>query len=596
MRQIRLSHVLFAGALLWIGLLLQRGRPLHWDEIEFFRATRWIGEGRMPYAAFWEHHSPLQWFLFAPFAKFLATAPGVSAIVVMRWLQVPLWIGVFALVIVISRRVAVAVWARNAVIAMLLASPLFVFSALEYRLDTLGNACFLGAVALLVTRDMTRGAAIAFGVLGSCAVLSNIRMAPLIVITALLAFVWRPSDERWRWNGRAMWILPGVALMAAVFFGWLRLAKAWDGFVDSVVHYNTISNSLVRIATNTLIDRLLDPLTTPDLAMIAAWIAALAGVVIALRNIRRPSPAVIVALLFIGTIATLLPLHVHYAYHLQTTYLLMPALAAVAADRLLQEAKRAEIIRRVAAGIVAVALLIQFVLLLRSPFGAAMDYQDRVMRTADERTTKNDVVWDGVGYALHRQPAYRYWFLPAGVRLMAENALIPPYDIARNPPAVIVHGYRVNLWMRSFPRVMSYAVHHYVPLFRDLWIPGMSATIEPGTRTTMWRVPASGRYNIYASEILLRHPWFSRPLEYAMSEPETPQTFEIPLSMLPLLPDSDLRWSIDGRPLPTGARTLDLAKGSSLVLISSLHVRAGILIVPADVRTLCAGPEVPVAF
>jgi hypothetical protein len=596
MRQIRLSHVLFAGAFLWIGLLLQRGRAVHWDEIEFFRGTRWIGEGRMPYAGFWEHHSPLQWFLFAPFARFLATAPGVSAIVVMRWMQVPLWIGVFALVVVISRRVAAAVWARNAVVAMLLASPLFAFFAIEYRVDTLGNACILGAVALLVTRDMTRGAAIAFGVLGSCAVLANIRMAPLIVIAALLAFVWRRSEERWRWNGRAMWMLPGVALTAALFFGWLRLAGAWDGFVDGVVRYNRVSNSLVNIAANTLIERLLDPVTTPDLAMIAAWIAALAGVVVAMRNIRRPSPAVIIALLFIGTIATLVPLGVHYPYHLQTTYLLMPALAAVAADRLLQDAKRAEMTRRVAAGIVAVALLIQYALLLRSPFGAAMDYQDRVMRTADERTTKKDVVWDGVGYALHRQPAYPYWFLPAGVRLMAEKGLIAQYDIARDPPAMIVHGYRVNLWMRSFPRVMSYAVHHYVPLYRDLWIPGMSATIEPRPMRTMWRVPASGRYTLYASEILLRHPWFTRPLEYAMSEGEAPETYEIPLSLLPLLPDSDLHWTIDGRPVPAGARTLDLAQGSSLMLVSTTHNRAGILIVPADVRTLCIGPKVPVAF
>jgi len=597
MRQIRFSHVLFAGAFLWIGLLLQRGRPLHWDEIEFFRATRWIGEGQIPYAGFWEHHSPLQWFLFAPFAKFLATGPGVNAIVAMRWVQMPLWIGVFALVVVISRGVAAAAWARNAVITLILASPLFVFSALEYRVDTLGNACFLAAVALLVTRDMTRGAGIAFGVLGAWAVLANLRMAPLVVTAALLAFVWKPSEERWRWNGRSLWMIPGVAFVAAAALGWLRLAGAWDGFLDGVVRYNSVSNSLVHIAANTFLDRLLDPVTAPDLAMIAAWIAALTGVVVALRNIRRPSPAVIIALLFIGTIATLVPLGVHYPYHLQTTYLLMPALGAVAADRLLQDGKRTEMIRRVAAGLVALALLIQYAGLLRSPFGAAMDYQDRVMRTADERTTKSDAVWDGVGYALHRQPAYRYWFLPAGVRLMAENKLIPQYDIVRDAPATIVHGFRVNLWMRSFPRVMSYAVHHYVPLYRDLWIPGMSATIEPRPMRTMWRVPASGRYTIYASEILVRHPWFTRPLEYAMSEGEAPETYEIPLSLLPLLPPGDdLQWSIDGRPVPAGARTLDLAKGSSLELTSSLRNRGGILIVPADVRTLCIGPEVPVAF
>lgn len=595
MRPIRLWHVLFAGALFWIGLLLQRGRPLHWDEIEFFRATRWIAEGRTPYAGFWEHHAPLQWLVFAPFAGVLSSSPGVSAIVTLRWLQVPLWIGTFALVILISRRAGSSVWGCRAAVAMLLASPLFVFSALEYRVDTLGNAFFVGAVALLVSGDLTRWTAIAFGVLGSCAVLSNMRMAPLVAITALLAFLWRPSEERWCWNGRAAWMAAGIALVGSAFVGWLRATGAWTAFIDGVVRYNTTSNALVHIDVNTLRFRLLEPATSLDPAALAVWLAALAGLAVALRNIRRPPPSGIIAVLFIATIVTLVPLGVHYAYHLQTTYLLMPVLAGFAAERLAKDWERAGLVRGAAAGIVTIALLIQYIRLLGPSFGVGMKYQDLVMRVTDERTTKDDAVWDGVGYALRREPAYHYWFLPTGVRLMAERGLIAPYDIEHDPPAAIIHGYRVNQWLRSFPRVGRYAVHHYVPLFRDLWIPGMSATVEQGPMRWQWRVPATGRYKILASELLVRHPWFNDPLSYALGQDEA-AIFEIPLDRLPRIAGDTMRWTIDGHPVPPGAQTLNLAKGSVLVLVSTLRQRAGVLVVPDDVHTLCAGPERPVFF
>ena len=40
---------------------LQWLHPINWDELEFFRATKWIAEGRVPYRDFWEHHTPLAW-------------------------------------------------------------------------------------------------------------------------------------------------------------------------------------------------------------------------------------------------------------------------------------------------------------------------------------------------------------------------------------------------------------------------------------------------------------------------------------------------------------------------------------------------------
>jgi len=57
--------------------------PLNWDEIEFFRATDWVRQGLVPYRDFWEHHTPLQWYLFAPFEA-MTSSPGAAAIVWMR--------------------------------------------------------------------------------------------------------------------------------------------------------------------------------------------------------------------------------------------------------------------------------------------------------------------------------------------------------------------------------------------------------------------------------------------------------------------------------------------------------------------------------
>src|SRR5213080_5381590 len=111
----RRATALFGGiSLLSIAarlLQLQGLHPLVWDEIEFFRATDWVRRGLVPFRDFWEHHTPLQWFLFAP-ASALTHSPGVGAIVAMRWAQVPLWIATFWLLNVRMRDDGVGPWAR----------------------------------------------------------------------------------------------------------------------------------------------------------------------------------------------------------------------------------------------------------------------------------------------------------------------------------------------------------------------------------------------------------------------------------------------------------------------------------------------------
>ena len=83
--------------------------PINWDELEFFRATKWIAQGRVPYRDFWEHHTPLAWILFAPFTT---DWPGADAIIAMRWAQIPVWIATFALINVWKRGAGIGRGAR----------------------------------------------------------------------------------------------------------------------------------------------------------------------------------------------------------------------------------------------------------------------------------------------------------------------------------------------------------------------------------------------------------------------------------------------------------------------------------------------------
>src|SRR5258706_10726210 len=113
--------------------------PLVWDEIEFCRATDWVRQGLVPYRDFWEHHTPLQWFLYAPIAA-LTHSPGAPAIIFMRVAQIPLWIAMFALLIRWMERAGIVRWARWTDIARALCSPLFVLPAVDHRVEARG--CF----------------------------------------------------------------------------------------------------------------------------------------------------------------------------------------------------------------------------------------------------------------------------------------------------------------------------------------------------------------------------------------------------------------------------------------------------------------------
>ena len=565
---------LVLGACVLLALVqMQWTNPLTWDEIEYFRATKWTGEGRVPYRDFWEHHTPLQWLVFAPVAKVLGGGAGAGAVLAMRWAQVPLWIGALFLL----GRLAVGGWRlagdRVLALALLLSTPSFLRTAVQYRVDTLGSLALVGALVLALS-----GRWLAFGAVMSLGVLSNMRLAPLAVVAAVLVVL-----DRREWRVRMLKIAAGVAIVAAAFVGSLVAAGAWGAFVESVLDYNRTSNELAApLAQNTFVSLVLTPFREGEVSGIALWVLAGAGLIFAPRKI---------AALWIVALAAAAFTAVQYDYHLQSAWLLMVPLAAVALERLSSRLPR---LPQLAAGVVLVALLLAVVGLVGGSFGGELEYQDLVMKEVDRRVPPGGRVWDGTGYALRREPAYRYWFLPAGVRLMAQRGLIERYDIRANPPAAIVHNYRTHNWMRAFPAVGAFATTHYVPLYRNLWVPGFSAAVPAGGLRARWTAVAGGTYEVWASPLLARHPWLVRPLDYGLIEGPDAPLMAIPLDRLPPEPRERMQWVVDD--VPVRGRTLTLRRGSRVELHAAPGAPAGVLVVPAGTRVLCVAPPEKFVF
>ena len=587
-------RLLSIAALGWTAALLHRGAPLAVDEIEFFRATKWIGHGLLPFRDFWEHHTPLQWILFAPVARLFGNGPGVEAVLAMRWAQVALWIGIFALLIRIARRSGVDPWPA---VVLLLLSTTFVRKAIEYRIDVPANLAYLGALALIAFGATPRRW-FGFGALMSLAVLFNMRMMPLVVITALVA-IWGCHPERRARDlgGRGAEHEPttlsnaslaisiqllGVLTIAILFIGSLMLAGIWPQFRADVIGYNVESSAVLQV--HTFFDALLLPFWTLDLAGIAFLLLAVAGVVLVLRDFRERGPLQLLSVLSIAALVTIAAMHVHYDYHFQHVYLLMLPLAAFALGKLQKSAWQ-----MLAATVAGVALFVA-VLQAAPTFGAEMEYQDAVMTAADKLTAPGETVLDGAGYALRRNPAYRYWFLPHGIRTLAAMRLIDPYDLrdlTTAPPAAIIYDYRLALYLENFPDVARHATTHYLPVYRNLWVPGLTATAGPAPRRLTWIAPRAGRYQIYASEVLTKHPWFTEPLKYAALEGPAATRYAIPLAQLPPADPSSLQWTVDGVPQPAGIKTLTLRRGARVDLLASPARGTGILLVPSGIGTLC---------
>lgn len=522
--RIAFPAVLIAASVAARLVFLQALHPLNWDEIEFFRATDWVRRGLVPYRDFWEHHTPLQWFLFAPVTA-LTRSPGADAILVMRWAQLPLWVAIISLLVVWMRDAEISPFGRWTALALPLTSTLFMLPAVEYRVDVLAGGLLIGALVCIQRMERSVGYAVAAGAALCLSGFANLRMGPVLVLTMLAARIIDFRQRQWRGNLRANWIFAGAAgtfALCALYFavtGSVRVAfrrLITDNYLADRWALPPIAHMLAhRLVAPFGFHLAAGPLFTPSTVDPAGAIIVLGGtaamVHLLIRRRRAPDALFFLAFVQLANLLFIAAMKFVFTYHLVIPALLMVPLMAVEIDRRFD--------RRAVLAIVTITTVVNVSVALFRGKEADLAYQDRMMRAVDANTPPGSAVWDSVGWALHRRPAYRYWFLRAIVVVLEQHGIFEPYrieDIVRDPPAAVIADYDTRVWMARHRPLAAFLSAHYLPTWTNLWLPGLSARLQPG-RGARWIAPAPGTYTIYASPRLARHPWFFNPLDLERS-------------------------------------------------------------------------------
>lgn len=474
--------------------------PLNWDEVEYFRATDWVRQGLVPFRDFWEHHTPLQWFVFAPFTA-LTSSPGVDAVILMRLCQVPLWILTFALMNLWMRDVGLDAFARWSAITLAVCSSLLMIAAVEYRVDVLGCTLYAAALVFLQRRRFFWA-----GAMLCLAGFANLRLGPLLAFTAIAYVV----KER-----RVVRLAAGIAAVAAIALLYFAGTGSLGALYQHVWADNYIGDKYAQRVPLSFAHRFLVPfgiriygggdrfdIAGIDIAGALILILGAIGLYRALRD--RRDDLFMLAILQVGSILFIAAMKFVYHYHLEIVVMMMLPFIALVIPRWFTS---------VAAALTVIAIL---VVVFR---GKERDlaYQNLIMREAHERTPAGSKVFDGVGWALRREPAYRFWFLPELARQLVARGHERPLavrDWIADPPAAVITDRNAVVWLLQNRALGSYVIHHYMPLWRNLWLPSLSARLAP-EQSIEWIAPVAGRYRIVASHALATHPWFDAPFGYS---------------------------------------------------------------------------------
>ena len=145
----RRAPVILAG-LLGLAAAIRIGIVLHArldpDESEHLHAAWLVGDGRVPFLDFWDHHAPLFFYLLAPLTRALADSPHVY--VAARLLMS----ATSAIALVLVYRLARRLSAAAAIAAVLLLAFLSSFAdqTTEVRPDVPALVAWLGTLLALV--------------------------------------------------------------------------------------------------------------------------------------------------------------------------------------------------------------------------------------------------------------------------------------------------------------------------------------------------------------------------------------------------------------------------------------------------------------
>lgn len=581
---------LLGGLIAWALINLQWGRAIGWDEVEFLRATDWIRQGQVPYRDFFEHHTPLTWFLMAPFET-LSHGHGVGPVLWLRWLQVPMWAVALWRVNVWAREDGKSSWSRYLALGCLLGTPFFVFSAIEYRVDTLGTLVVILALDRLRRPGLAQ--ACLTGGLLSASVIANLRFGPLAVVMALAASTLDLPGRRWRLQPKRMGMIASGAFLALV--PWLLYLSATHSFQDMwhwCVGANRAVAGLVQ-ASRDFGTYLLYPLSNWDLPGVLLEVGMIAGGWRVLKGFRRPG---FVHLLFLAQVANLAfigAMKVQYLYHFELSLCLAVPFLAISLDWLAEHDGAARLLRWAAPGALAFALLVNGNTLASANDHPTLAYQDQVLKRAAKLAPAGSTVLDGCGWLIDSKPAYRFWFLPLLARVLSTQHQVAPYspaDMERNPPALVIANARLGNMAAESPGIGLMLATQYLPAAPNLWVPGLSRCLAARAPRWTWTVLTGGDYQLLCSPDLALHPWFYSPFAITAPMSDPPPGMLMDPAAFENKGEDQIQWLLDGKPVEFRNGFLRLARGQSLEARFKGPRAIGVMLVPKGTGPIFSPP------
>lgn len=581
--------------------------PLNADELEFYRATLWVGEGRVPFRDFWEHHLPLQWILFAPFTRLIRNV-GVHGVLALRAMDMVVVAGILVVLAAFMKRLKVPSVVGLLVIAALVGSPLFGTPLSEYRVDNPMNLFFLLGLLLLERSSsalQSRAMIVAAGVSLALSGLCSQRIIPLVGVTVLVYFV-LGDGEGWAGRKKYLWTLIGglgvvvLALLIAWMLGALgpmiKQCVADNWIYESNFHPTHVPSFWFHLIPY--------PFKSRDLMIPLLLAGGCAGSALAFTKGNHERGAQRLAALALSDGFVLATLSMPNLYQEMTLFLLLAPLAGYCLSKIM--GARPTLGQRIP--LYGSLLLIGLIYMAnrRIPWGFDADvlaHQDHLIQVVSRVTNPGERVLEGEGFAYERPPAYYFWFLTSIAQVLTErgrySALTVEDLVKARPAAVIMDSHLMSYLNVNPPEVAEFIVRNYLPLETSLWIPAPNGLVMPHGPPISWTIIRSGRYRPILVSPEKASLWLRAPFAVAMAEDlnvrlHTEKFARIELNIPALAGATDLSrlaFEVSGVPLHVGSDgLLTLAAGQRLAVQYSGVKASMLLMVPSQEQKLFQVP------
>ncbi len=494
--------ILLAAAVLLRAGFAVNG-PIDADESQHLHAAWLVGEGRIPYRDFWEHHSPLLYYVLAPLTRAFTDSPRVYVAARLAMNIPALALGAF--LYLVARRLGPVIGLVS--VLLLALQPGVIRYTTQVRPDVPALAVWLATILALVRWRESRAPAWIWAIgllLGVMAAFTPKALYGLLGVAVLVVAIERHGPHPSAALARSLLRLglgaaiPLVALLAALWS--TGGVTALGRFVQDVIIDNLRFPDLNR--------RL--PFGSEGLILV---LLAIGGVVQSVRRLRVgivydpvhgpllvPAAVMLALLLWPRTPAV-------YEY----TWLPIVMAGSVYAALAL-EAVSTRMARGRAAVVLAVVIVLAFVLPAGLATAAALHNKNHAllarMQLELAHACPGDAVFDGTGLYVFRPSATRYPALVIGIRSWIATGKIDRTELvdelrrSRAP---------VGLWDRRLAKIggplATFAEHYYVRRPNGLLVAGATVSTERGDtdrttidllRTTLYHlaVPAGGAVEI----------------------------------------------------------------------------------------------------